>query len=51
MHLKCKNCGEEFSIEDGAQEAELAYRRGEDLGDFVCPHCGSGDKMIEEVWS
>lgn len=50
MHLKCKNCGHEFSREEGVNEAELAYRRGEELGDFVCPECGSGDRMIEEVW-
>lgn len=50
MNLRCKHCGCEFSREDGAREADLAYRRGEDFGDFVCPNCGSGDGMIEEVW-
>lgn len=50
MELECKNCGHVFSREEGAEEAELAFRRGEELGDFVCPNCGSGDHMVEEVW-
>lgn len=50
MQLRCKNCGHVFSRSDGAYEAELAFMRGEELGDFVCPDCGSGDGMIEEIW-
>ena len=50
MFLKCENCGCEFSREEGVHEAELAFYRGEELGDFVCPECGAGDHMIEEVW-
>lgn len=50
MHLRCKHCGCEFSREDGQHEAELALKRGEMLGDFICPFCGAGDAMIEEVW-
>lgn len=50
MYLRCKHCGSEFSREEGCREAELAFLRGEDHGDFICPDCGSGDNMIEEVW-
>lgn len=51
MHLKCEICGYEFSRIEGATEAELALRRGEFGGDFVCPNCGSGDNAITEVWA
>lgn len=50
MQLKCNNCNSVFPREEGAHEAELAFLRGEELGDFVCPNCGSGDHMIEEIW-
>ena len=48
--MRCKNCENTFTRADGITEAELAHRRGEELGDYVCPFCGSGDGMIEEVW-
>lgn len=50
MELVCKHCGNTFSRQEGLSEAELAWRRGEELGDYVCPVCGSGDRMVEEIW-
>lgn len=49
MILYCNNCNEEFSVEEGIHEAELAWYNGRQAGDYVCPFCGVDDSAIDEI--